>query len=112
MAIGIRNETLSPPSTAARDNKVTQTSDRATAPAATETEKSEGVKFSLTETASRLTGLAKGLARESTVNQEQVHAIRNAIENGSYRPDPLRIASKLLSTERLMSGRRVDTAKT
>lgn len=53
----------------------------------------------LTDTASRLKKIEAHLAKLSDVDQARVDALRKRIESGDYRPDPQRIAAKLVRME-------------
>ena len=59
---------------------------------------------SLTGTAQHLRSLEQSLASQPVVNTQRVEATRQAIENGSYQIDPNRIANKMISLERALSG--------
>jgi negative regulator of flagellin synthesis FlgM len=59
---------------------------------------------SLTGTAQHLRGLEQSLASQPVVDTQRVEATRQAIENGSYQIDPNRIAHKMISLERALSG--------
>lgn len=53
----------------------------------------------LTETAGRLKEIEARLAELPDVDQARVEALRKRIESGDYRPDPQRIAVKLVRME-------------
>lgn len=53
----------------------------------------------LTETAGRLKEIEARLAELPDIDQERVEALRKRIEAGDYRPDPQRIAVKLVRME-------------
>lgn len=55
---------------------------------------------SLTGTAARLQRLEEELASLPVVDASRVEAVRQAIADGTYRPDPGRVAGKLLAFER------------
>lgn len=55
---------------------------------------------SLTDTAARLRELENSLAKLPVVDSQRVETIQQAIENGTYEPDPMRIASKMIKFER------------
>jgi negative regulator of flagellin synthesis FlgM len=59
---------------------------------------------SLTGTAQHLRSLEQSLASQPVVDTQKVEATRQAIENGSYQIDPNRIANKMISLERALSG--------
>ena len=59
---------------------------------------------SLTGTAQHLRNIEHSLASQPVVDTQRVEATRQAIENGSYQIDPSRIASKMISLERALSG--------
>ncbi len=59
---------------------------------------------SLTGTAQHLRSLEHNLAAQPVVDTQRVAATRQAIENGSYQIDPSRIANKMISLERALSG--------
>lgn len=72
---------------------------------ASETGRSAGRdSVSLTGTALHLRSLEQSLASQPVVDTQRVEATRQAIENGSYQIDPSRIASKMISLERALSG--------
>jgi negative regulator of flagellin synthesis FlgM len=72
---------------------------------ATETGRSAGRDtVSLTGTAQHLRSLEHSLASQPVVDTQRVVATRQAIENGSFEIDPSRIASKMISLERSLSG--------
>jgi negative regulator of flagellin synthesis FlgM len=102
MAIEITNQTPNALTTAG-GGKVTRTSDKKAAPTAGQSGEPD-VKLSLTNMAARLDQITKGLAEQPALDQHRVDAIRNAIENGDYRPNPQRIAQKLLGTEQQLGG--------
>lgn len=54
----------------------------------------------LTDTAHRLKSIEARLARLPDVDQSRVNELRQRIESGQYRPDPARIAAKLMRMER------------
>jgi negative regulator of flagellin synthesis FlgM len=103
MAINITNRPANPLTTTG-GGKVAQTSDKKTAPTASQTSERDGVKVSLTNMAARLDQITKGLAEQPAIDQQRVDAIRNAIENGDYRVNAQRIAAKLLGTEQQLGG--------
>lgn len=53
----------------------------------------------ITDTATRLKAVEARLAQLPDVDQARVEAVRKRIESGEYRPDPARIAEKLLRME-------------
>ncbi|GMW06281.1 MAG: hypothetical protein AMXMBFR8_10780 [Nevskiales bacterium] len=53
----------------------------------------------LTGTATRLKSVESRLAEVPDVDQARVREIRQRIESGEYRPDPARIAARLLRME-------------
>ncbi len=59
---------------------------------------------SLTGTAQHLRSLEHSLASQPVVDTQRVEATRQAIDNGTYQIDPSRIASKMISLERALSG--------
>mgnify|MGYP001333986944 CR=1 FL=1 len=54
----------------------------------------------LTGTAARLKAIEARLAAIPEVDQARVKAARERLESGDYRPDPARIAAKLLRMDR------------
>jgi negative regulator of flagellin synthesis FlgM len=54
----------------------------------------------LTPTAAQLKAIEARLAALPDVDRARVEALRQRIEAGEYRPDPARIAAKLLAMER------------
>jgi anti-sigma28 factor (negative regulator of flagellin synthesis) len=49
------------------------------------------------------------LQREGEVRAEKVQELRRLVQNGSYHPDPVRIAEAMIShARRTMCGRRLD----
>ncbi|MGA7980788.1 MAG: flagellar biosynthesis anti-sigma factor FlgM [Chromatiaceae bacterium] len=85
--------------------KVTKSSDQASGAAKSPTtDTSEGVRLSVTNMALTLEQITRGLSEQSAVDQNRVNDIRQAIENGEYRPSAERIADKLLVSERLIGG--------
>ena len=59
---------------------------------------------SLTDTPARMRELESALSGLPPVDSQRVQEIRKALADGSYRPDPQRVADKLLSIENLLSG--------
>ena len=59
---------------------------------------------SLTGTAQQLRNLEQSLASQPVVDAQRVEATRQSIENGTYQIDPSRIASKMISMERALTG--------
>ncbi|HEX7817113.1 flagellar biosynthesis anti-sigma factor FlgM [Dyella sp.] len=57
----------------------------------------------LTDSARALTQAAQA-DKSSEVNQQKVDQIRTALANGSYKPDPARIADRLISLNNQISG--------
>lgn len=53
----------------------------------------------ITDTAVKLKAVEAQLAQLPDVDQARVEAIRQRIESGGYKPDPARIAQKLLRLE-------------
>jgi negative regulator of flagellin synthesis FlgM len=53
----------------------------------------------ITDTAVKLKAVEAQLAQLPDVDQARVEAIRQRIESGAYKPDPARIAQKLLRLE-------------
>lgn len=56
----------------------------------------------ITETASHLVTVEQGLAEVPVVNPGRVAQVRSALESGTYRVSPERIANKLLQYDRLL----------
>jgi negative regulator of flagellin synthesis FlgM len=102
MDIKITNQTANAP-TGPGGDKVTRASDKETAPTASQSGEPD-VKLSLTNVAAALDQITKGLAEQPALDQQRVDAIRNAIENGDYRPNAQRIADNLLGTEQQLRG--------
>ena len=54
----------------------------------------------ITDTAARLKAIEARLADVPDVDQARVEALRKHVESGEYRPDPARIAEKLMRMEK------------
>ena len=67
----------------------------------TPVKKEAGDSVSLSVTGKSLAQLEASLAGTDEVNVEKVRAIKAAIDNGSYRPDPVVIAEKMLADDSL-----------
>jgi len=61
---------------------------------------------SLTDTAALLRSLENTLAKLPVVDPQRVETFRQAIAEGSYKPNPERIAEKLLRMERELGDRK------
>jgi negative regulator of flagellin synthesis FlgM len=68
-------------------------------PAATGNTRSSGDAVAITDTAAKLKAIEARLAQVPDVDAARVAAIRERIESGNYRPDPARIAEKLMRLE-------------
>jgi negative regulator of flagellin synthesis FlgM len=60
-------------------------------------------KVSLSDTAAQLRNLQDQLASQPVVDRQRVAAVRNAIDNGTFAVDSLRIADKLISLEQALN---------
>ena len=54
---------------------------------------------SITDTATRLKSIEARLAELPVVDKARVEALRHKVESGSYKPDPARVAQKLMRME-------------
>jgi negative regulator of flagellin synthesis FlgM len=106
MAMNITNQTTKPLAPTEPTGKVSRTSERQAAPTGSQTAGNEGVTLELTNTASYLGQVARGLSARPAFDQQKVDKLRSAIDSGQYQPNARSIAEKLSSTERLMGGGR------
>jgi negative regulator of flagellin synthesis FlgM len=56
----------------------------------------------LTDAAVKLQAIEQAVAKASPVDDKRVEAVKQAIDDGSYRIEPERIAQKLMQTESLL----------
>lgn len=59
-------------------------------------------QVTLTETARRLSEVVQTASAQPTVDRNRVEEIRQAIQEGRYEVNPVRIAEKLMKTEDLL----------
>jgi negative regulator of flagellin synthesis FlgM len=63
-------------------------------------------RVSLTGGARQLRELESGLASQPVVNSQRVEAVRSAMESGTFKVNPERIAEKLISLEQALTAGR------
>jgi negative regulator of flagellin synthesis FlgM len=63
-------------------------------------------RVSLTGEARQLKELESGLASRPVVDSQRVEAVRSAVESGTFKVNPERIAEKLISLEQALTGGR------
>ncbi|WDS36859.1 flagellar biosynthesis anti-sigma factor FlgM [Pseudoxanthomonas sp.] len=63
-----------------------------------------GDSLKLTGQAANLQALQRDLGQASPIDSSRVEAIRNSLQNGSYKIDPDAIASGMLSLDQQLSG--------
>ena len=69
-----------------------------------ETAPAGGDAVTITPAAEELRRAEARIASVSEVDQEAVDRVREAISNGAYRTDPLRVAEKMLALEAQLGG--------
>jgi negative regulator of flagellin synthesis FlgM len=101
MSMDIKNLTQTQPRTAGEGRSVAENAGVRTGGAAPGKDGGGGGdRVTLTDTARRLSELTSTVSEQPAVDTQRVEQIRQAIQDGSYRVNPERIAERLIEMEK------------
>ncbi len=102
MSIDINNITSAKAHGASEDQHVNRATDQAAARAETSTSETPTDTVSLSDNAVQLGKLENTVATAPVVDTQRVEQIKQAIAEGSYSADPVKIADKLMQFESIL----------